>query len=94
MIEKQLIQALDPFIDDMVKIEKRLAELEIKEGPQGPQGQQGEAGADGKGADASEVAKSVALDADFIDTHNEIVKSLMDARREMELNEVKAILYD
>ena len=91
MIEKQLIQALDPFIDDMVKIEKRLAELEIKEGPQGPQG---EAGADGKDADSAEVAKAVALDADFIDTHNEIVKSLMDARREMELNEVRAILYD
>ena len=91
MIEKQLIQALDPFIDDMVKIEKRLAELEIKEGPQGPQG---EAGLPGKDADVIEVAKSVVLDADFIDTHNEIVKSLMDARREMELNEVKAILYD
>ena len=91
MIEKQLIQALDPFIDDMVKIEKRLAELEIKEGPQGPQG---EAGADGKDADAAEVAKSVALDADFVDTHNKIVKSLMDARLEAELSEVKAILYD
>jgi hypothetical protein len=89
MIEKQLIQALDPFIGDLVRIEKRLAEVELKEGPRGLKGDAGEAGKD---ADAVEVAKSIALDAHFIDNHAQTVKALMAARFEQEWNEVNEIL--
>ena len=62
MIEKQLIQALTPFIDDLTAVEKRLNEIAKTEGPTGPQGEQGAPGEAAVAPEASEIASIIKCD--------------------------------
>ena len=89
MIEKQLIQALEPFISDIETIEKRIAEVELKEGPAGPAGERGEPGAD---ADVSDVVEKVLASDVFSKTALDAIDDAMAARFEQEMLEVKSIL--
>ena len=68
MIEKQLIKALEPFIDDLVALEKRLDEVAKLEGPQGPTGEQGAPGADAVAPEAAEIVEVFKSDEAFIDS--------------------------
>ena len=61
MIEKQIVAALEPFIDAIVAVEKKIDAIELKAGPQG------EPGRDGKDADADSVAEIIKADQAFAD---------------------------
>lgn len=39
MIEKALAAALEPVLDDLIALEKKLDAIQLREGPQGPQGE-------------------------------------------------------
>ena len=67
MIEKQLIQALEPLIDDLTAIEKRVETLSKMEGPRGLQGEPGLPGADAIAPEATEIADVIKADEAFIE---------------------------
>ena len=71
MIEKQLITALSPLIDDLTAIEKRLDEIAKTEGPAGPAGEQGPPGEAGISPEAPEVADLIKSDEAFIEAIGE-----------------------
>ena len=53
MIEKSIAAALEPVVDEIITLEKRLNEIQLTPGPAG------EPGAQGKDADVAEVAKHI-----------------------------------
>lgn len=62
MIEKKLIEILDPVVDQLVALEKRLAAVHLTPGPAGADGRDGRDGAD---ADPAEVAEKIKADAAY-----------------------------
>ena len=67
MIEKQLLNAMIPIIDNLNDIEKKIAEVSKMEGPQGQPGEQGIAGADAIAPEATEIADVIKADEAFIE---------------------------
>lgn len=79
MIEKALVSALEPVIDDLIRLEKRLEEVQLMPGPQGEPGKDAEPVSveavikgiidqysdDLRGADAVSPEPSVVADALF-----------------------------
>ena len=39
MIEKAIASALEPIVDEVIKLERKLKDIELLEGPQGPAGE-------------------------------------------------------
>ena len=55
MIEKKITEILEPLVDEIVDVRKKIAAIELKAGPQGERGADGKDGADGeRGADGSD----------------------------------------
>jgi len=54
MIEKSIAAALEPVVDEIITLEKRINEIQLIPGPAG---EAGAAGENGKDADVEEVAK-------------------------------------
>ena len=89
MIEKQLIQALEPFISDIEAIEKRIDEIALTPGPQG---EAGPAGADAVAPDVEDIASAAILNKRFSEITVDAIKSIMTAKLDEEMAEVDEIL--
>ena len=64
MIEKKLVEILDPVVDQLVALEKRLEAVQLTPGPAGADGRDGR---DGKDADPAQVADLIKADAAYVD---------------------------
>lgn len=62
MIEKKLVEILDPVVDQLVALEKRIEAVQLTPGPAGADGRDG---VDGKDADPAEVAEKIKADAAY-----------------------------
>ena len=89
MIEKQLIQALEPFISDIEAIEKRIGEISLTPGPQG---EAGPAGADAVAPDVEDIASAAILNKRFSEITVDAIKTIMTAKLDEEMAEVDEIL--
>lgn len=62
MIEKKLVQILEPIIDQVVDLAKRIDRLQLQPGPAGEPGKDGR---DGRDADPAEVASLIKADVAY-----------------------------
>lgn len=65
MIEKKLVEILDPVIEQLVNLEKRVDGIALTPGPAGADGKDGRDGVDGKDADHDAIAAHLKGDEAF-----------------------------
>jgi hypothetical protein len=67
MIEKKILEILDPVVEEIVKLEKRFDALERQPGPVGEAGKDGINGKDGSSPSVDDVAIAIKADHEFIE---------------------------
>ena len=81
MIEKSIAAALEPIVDEVLKLERKMEDLELIEGPQGP------AGKDAEPVDIEAIKKDVLNEINVDD----IVKQMVAEQNEKAISEINAI---
>jgi hypothetical protein len=84
MIEKAIASALEPIVDEVIRLERKLQDIEMIEGPAGP------AGADGKDAEPVDV-EAIKRDVLSEIVLDDIVKQMVEAHNAKAMQEINAI---